>query len=162
MNMRKATPADGAAIAGLWNQFILSGDVTFNSIEKTAEGLARDIADKQASNFPFFLAESGGKLAGFATYGQFRASNGYRRSMEHTIILATEAQGCGFGRALMTAIERHARRHGVHSMIAGISAENPAGISFHAAIGYAEVARLAEVGWKFGRWYDLVLMQKFL
>ena len=47
-------------------------------------------------------------------------------------------------------------------MIAGISAENLAGIGFHAAIGYAEVARLAEVGWKFGRWYDLVLMQKFL
>ncbi|MCA8867686.1 MAG: N-acetyltransferase [Rhodobacteraceae bacterium] len=162
MNIRQATSADGAAIAELWNPFILGGDVTFNSIEKTAEGLARDIADKQASSFPFLLAESGGRLAGFATYGQFRASNGYRRSMEHTIILATDVHRRGFGRALMAAIEAHARRHGIHSMIAGISAENLAGIGFHAAIGYAEVARLAEVGWKFGRWYDLVLMQKFL
>ena len=97
-----------------------------------------------------------------ATYGQFRASNGYARTMEHTIILAPGASGRGVGRALMTAIEEHARKAGVHSMFAGVSGRNPDGIAFHAALGYVEVARLKEVGWKLGRWHDVAWFQRTL
>ena len=77
-------------------------------------------------------------------------------------MLDTPAQGGGVGRALMTAIEAHARSNGVHSLWAGISAENPGGVGFHRALGFVHVARLPEVGFKFGRWMDLVLMQKIL
>jgi phosphinothricin acetyltransferase len=82
--------------------------------------------------------------------------------MEHTIILAPAAIGRGLGRSLMAAIEAHARGQGVHSMFAGVSGENAAGIAFHAAIGYVPVAVLHQVGFKFGRWMDLHLMQKLL
>ena len=81
---------------------------------------------------------------------------------EHSILLAPGAQGSGLGRALLTAVEDHARAGGAHCLFAGVSAENDAGRRFHARMGYAEVAVLPDVGWKFGRYIDLVLMQKFL
>lgn len=162
MLIRPARAEDCAAIADLWNSYIRDSNVTFNSQEKTAAGLADDLARKATDGMPFLLAEAATAILGFATYGQFRASNGYARTMEHTVILSPTASGRGVGRALMAAIEDHARGRGVHSMLAGVSAANPDGIRFHAAIGYLELARLPEVGRKFDQWFDLVLMQKML
>jgi phosphinothricin acetyltransferase len=82
--------------------------------------------------------------------------------MEHSILLAPEARSKGLGRALMLALCDHARAAGAHQMIAGVSAENPDGVAFHARMGFSEIARVREAGRKFGRFIDLVLMQKFL
>jgi phosphinothricin acetyltransferase len=82
--------------------------------------------------------------------------------MEHTVMLAPSARGRGIGRALMAALEDHARAGGAKSMFAGVSAANPEGRAFHARLGYGEVAVLPAVGFKAGHWLDLVLMQKFL
>jgi phosphinothricin acetyltransferase len=82
--------------------------------------------------------------------------------MEHTIIIAAEGQGQGVGRALIQAAEQHAKASGVGSLWAGVSAENPKGVSFHARHGYEEITRLPQVGFKFGRWMDLILMRKWL
>lgn len=160
--IRAAAPADAAALAALWNPVIRATLATFTAQEKTAADIAAMIQARSEADHGFFLAEQGGRLLGFATYGQFRAGVGYARTMEHTIVLAPEAQGQGVGRALMAVIEGHAAARGAHSMIAGVSGANPAGVAFHAALGYREVARLPEVGWKFGRLLDLVLMQKRL
>ena len=103
-----------------------------------------------------------GEVIGFATYFQFRGGLGYGHTMEHSILLHPELRGRGAGRALMAAIENHARAAGVHTMFAGVSSENPSGVAFHEAIGFARVAVLPEVGRKFGRWIDLVLLQKHL
>lgn len=162
VTLRPAVPKDAVEIAALWNPFIRETAVTFNSVEKTPEGLAADITAKAAAGQAFILAERDGVLAGFATYGQFRGGVGYAHTMEHTVILHARSHGQGIGRALMAAIEDHARRAGGHSMFAGVSAENPAGVAFHKAVGYVEMARLPQVGRKFGRWMDLVLLQKML
>lgn len=159
--IRAAVPADCAGIATIWNPIIRDTAVTFTTAEKTPEGLAATLEEKAAAGHPFLVAVEE-ELLGFATYGAFRNGPGYARTMEHTIILAPAARGRGVGRALMAAIEAHAEARGVHSLWAGVSAENPAGRAFHAALGYAEIAVLPEVGWKFGRWMDLVLMQKIL
>lgn len=160
--IRAAGPSDAAAIAALWNPVIRDTPATFNSIEKSAADIAAMIQAKTEADHAFLLAEDGGEVLGFAAYGQFRGGIGYARTMEHTIILAPRARGRGLGRALMAAIEAHARRHGTHSMFAGVSAANAEGRAFHAALGYREVAVLSEVGFKAGRWLDLVLMQKML
>lgn len=157
--IRPATPADCAAIAAIWNPVIRDTAITFTTLEKTGAGLAATLAEKAAAGLPFLVAAEE-EVLGFATYGAFRSGPGYARTMEHTVVLGPAARGRGIGRALMAALEDHARARGVHSLIAGVSAENPAGRAFHAALGYAEIAVLPEVGFKFGRWMDLVLMQK--
>ena len=160
--IRPAEPGDAEAICALWNPIIRDTMVTFNSVEKTPEELRAMLADKAAAGQPFLVAEAEGALAGFVTYTQFRGGVGYRHTVEHTIILDARARGRGIGRALMAAVEDHARAAGMHSIIAGVCHENPAGVAFHARLGFAEVARLPQVGRKFGRWHDLVLMQKML
>ena len=162
MTIRPARRADFAAILAIWNPVIRDTAVTFSSEEKTADGLAAMIADRRAAGREFLVAEADGQVAGFATYAQFRAGNGYAHAMEHTIILAPGAQGRGLGRALIAAVEDHARAGGAHTLFAGVSGENAAGIAFHDRVGFRTVARIPEAGRKFGRWLDLVLMMKFL
>jgi phosphinothricin acetyltransferase len=162
MILRPAAAGDAATVAAIWNPVIRDTAATFTTQEKTVERLTADFAARTAEGKLFLLAEEAGEVLGFATYFQFRNGPGYARTMEHSIILSPAARGRGVGRALMCGLEDHARAGGVHSLWAGVSAENPAGVAFHRAIGFAEIARLPEVGYKFGRWMDLVLMQKIL
>ena len=159
MTYRPATAADAEQIVDFWRPMVLETAVTFNSQPKTASEVATDIAARGAA---FVVACEGDQVIGFATYFPFRGGPGYARTKEHTIILAPAAQGKGVGRGLMAYLEAAARTDGVHSLIAGVSGENPAGEAFHAAIGFQVVSRLPQVGFKFDRWMDLVLMQKFL
>ena len=160
--IRPATTADTEAVAALWNALIRDTTVTFTHTEKTLAEVAETIAARHRDGYTFLVAEQGGVIAGFATYAQFRGGDGYARCMEHSIHLQPLARGRGLGRALMQAVEAHALARGTHSMIAGVSGENATGIAFHTALGYRSIATVPESGFKFGRWLDLVLMQKFL
>jgi len=160
--IRPVTPADHAAILAIWNPIFRDSVATFASVEKTPESLAEYIDGRLARGRAFLVAEVAGRVAGFASYDQFRVGDGYVHAMEHTVILGPEARGLGLGRALMTAVEDHARAGGAHVMMAGISGENTGAVAFHSRLGYREVGRVPEVGRKFGRWFDLVLMQKLL
>jgi L-amino acid N-acyltransferase YncA len=162
LSLRPAGAADGPALAALWNPWITGTAITFNPDPKSPEDIAAMIAARQAAGHAFFLAEADGVLLGLATYAQFRSGAGYARSMEHSVILAPQARGRGAGRALMAAVEAHARAAGAHQMIAGVSAENPDGRAFHEALGYRLIATIPQAGWKFGRYLDLWLLQKFL
>lgn len=160
--IREATVEDAEAIAALWSALIRDTAVTFNSVEKTPQDVTALLLEKAEEGLPFLVACPEDRVLGFATYGQFRAGIGYRHTMEHSIMLAAEARGLGLGRGLMTALEDHARARGVHSLWAGVSGENPAGVTFHRHMGFTDLGRLPEVGNKFGRWMDLVLMYKLL
>lgn len=160
--IRHATDADAEAICRLWNPWIRETAITFNPVEKTPSDVQAMIATRTNCGHAFLLATDRDELVGLATYAQFRGGAGYATCMEHTVILSPAARGRGIGRALMTALESHAAAAGAHQMIAGVSAENPEGRAFHAAIGYAEIAVISEAGFKFGRFIDLVLMRKFL
>lgn len=160
--IRAATVQDAKAIAQIWNPWIRDSIVTFNPVEKSTQDIEHMIETRQASGHAVLLSCDNQALQGFVTYSQFRAGSGYSSCMEHTIILARASHGKGIGRALMTAIEAHAKAAGAHQMIGGISAENTIARAFHAEIGYREIATIPEAGRKFGRFIDLVLMQKFL
>lgn len=158
MILRPADPRDAPGIVDLVNPVIRNTAVTFTTEEKTARDIATAIRDSGS----YFVACEGRRVLGYACYFPFRAGPGYRHTKEHSIALAAEARGRGVGRGLMALLEDHAREHAVHSLFAGVSGENPDGIAFHKAIGFSEVARLPQVGRKFGRWMDLVLLQKML
>lgn len=160
--IRPARAEDAPALAALLNHWILHTAVTFNPAPKTEADILAMIADKAKAGHAFLVAEEDGQLLGQASYGQFRAGQGYRTCMEHSISLLPGTPRKGLGRALLTAVEDHARTQGAHQMIAGISGENTAGQAFHARMGYRPIATIPEAGFKFGRYMDLVLMQKFL
>lgn len=157
--MRPARAGDAEAIAAIWNPVIDDTAITFTTLRKTVPGLQADIAERGPA---FQVLECDGAVLGFASYFAFRGGPGYAHTKEHSIQIAEAGRGQGGGRLLMEALEAAARDAGVHSLWAGISGENPSGVAFHARLGFAHVARLPQVGFKFGRWMDLVLMQKFL
>ena len=159
MIIRPAERRDAFHIAELVNVIVDETTVTFTTVRKSEDSIVQDIAVRGAA---FQVAELDGSIVGFATYFPFRNGPGYAATQEHSIVIAPSAKGRGVGRKLMTALEDVARDNGVHALIAGVSGENADGIAFHAALGFKEVGRLPEVGRKFDRWLDLVLMQKRL
>lgn len=162
MKISNASVHDVEDIAAIWNPLIRGTTITFNSVEKTAHILRDLIEERAVVGHAFLVARDGGKLAGFATYGQFRAGIGYAQTMEHTVILSEAAQGTDVAVKLLGALEAHAKASGVHSMLAGVSSDNIAAVKFHTKAGYSQVGVIPQAGRKFGRWLDLVFLQKIL
>lgn len=157
--IRAARQSDAAALAAIWNHYIRDTTVTFLPDEKSEEDLVTLIKGPD----PMVVWDDGSGVTGFARHFPFRSGRGYLKTVEHTILLAPDAQKkTGAGRALMEALFLDAKGAGKHSMIAGISGENLPAMAFHARLGFTEIARLPQVGYKFGRFLDLVLMQKLL
>ncbi|MFX0545614.1 GNAT family N-acetyltransferase [Roseovarius sp. S1116L3] len=162
MIVRPARRDDVTRIMDFWNPQIRDTAITFTTVEKTGAMLAAEIDACAEEGRAFLVAEEAGQVIGVATWFLFRKGPGYAHSAEHTIVLAPEVRRRGAGRALMTALEEHARAQGVHVLVAGVTGENAGGIAFHEALGFTEVGRMPQVGRKFGRWMDLVLLQKIL
>lgn len=160
--IRVATADDADAIIAIWNPVIRDSLATFNAIEKTPQDIHDMLTAKVEAGHAFVVAETNQGVVGFAHYGQFRGGIGYAHTAEHTIVLGDNARGQGIGAKLMRAIEDHARASGIHSLWAGVSSGNPAGVRFHERMGFIAIATLPEVGRKFDKWLDLVLMQKRL
>jgi phosphinothricin acetyltransferase len=104
----------------------------------------------------------GKDAVGFASFGDFRPFPGYRHTVENSVYVDERHHRLGVGRSLLAALIERATALDKHVMIAGIEAANAASINLHASLGFVEVGRMPEVGCKFGRWLDLVFMQKRL
>ncbi|WVX49807.1 L-methionine sulfoximine/L-methionine sulfone acetyltransferase [Roseobacter fucihabitans] len=146
-------------IAALWNRMIRDTLSTFTTLEKSPADIEEMIEARAGA---VLIALQQDEFAGFATYGPFRAGPDYAATVEHTILVSPQHQGAGVGRHLLEALQANARAQGVHVMVAGISHTNIAAQKFHRKMGYDEVGRMAQVGFKNAQWLDLVLMQKIL
>lgn len=158
LTIRQGMSVDAPAICSIWNRVIRDTDFTFTTDAKTVEQVFDAIETDPAR---WLVADDGGCI-GFVTFGPFRSGPGYAHTCEHSIYVADSATGRQVGTALIAAYETWAVHHGMHVLIAWISATNSRAIGFHAGHCFTEVARMPEVGLKGGDWQDLVLMQKIL
>ncbi len=160
--IRDATEADLPAILAITNQAIAETTAVWNNTPATLEARAAWLRDRRGRGFPVLVAEDAGEVLGFASFGDFRPFEGYLHTVEHSIYVAPGAQRRGIGAALLDALVARAAAMGKHVIVGGIEAGNGASLALHRRAGFVEVGRLPEVGRKFGRWLDLVFMQKML
>jgi L-amino acid N-acyltransferase YncA len=162
VELRDAKDADVPRIVAILNQAIRDTTASWDIEPTTIEARRGWLRDRQAKDFPVLVAVSGGEIAGFGSFGDFRSWQGYHRTVEHSLYVDPTHQRCGVGAALLNALVERARSRGMHAMVAGIEAGNAASITLHLRAGFEEAGRLREVGRKFDRWLDLVLMQRIL
>lgn len=164
--IRDAVEADLGAITELTNALIPTTTIEYTDTPHTVDGRREWYAARRARGFPVLVAEAGTDgVIGYASYGDFRdavARPGYRGTVEHTVHVAGSWWGGGVGRVLMTELIGRARAQHLHVMVGAIDAENAGSIRFHERLGFVEVARMPQVGQKFGRWLDLVFVQLLL
>ncbi len=158
MILRNAEPGDLAAIAEILNIEIRSGTASWTETPKTADDMTRWFDERVAGGYPVLVAEAGGEVLGYASYGPFRAGEGYRETVEHSVYVARSARSRGIARLLMERLIAAARAAGLHRMVGGVSADQPASIDLHRKLGFEEQGRLKGVGVKRGHRLDLVLM----
>ena len=156
--IRRAEPRDAPAVTRILNALIRNTTVTFNPVEKTEAEVVMMFLETEV----FLVAEQSTTVIGFASFDPFRKGAGYAGVKEHSICLDVAARAAGTGTALLSTLERIAKKQGVRHMVAGVSGENSAGLKFHAKHGYKQVGKMAGIGQKFGRDLDLILMQKSL
>ena len=162
--VRDALMEDMPAVLAIYNASIAT-TTTWSERLQTLEEREQWYGERRACGEGVVVATDGDDVIGFAAYGPFRDNElwpGYRFTVENTVHVRDAHQRRGIGRVLMEALFDRAERGGVHAMIAAVDGENSASIAFHAAVGFVEVGRLPQIGWKFGRWLDLVLMQRFI
>ena len=165
IDVRAALATDLPATLDIYNELIGSTTVAWSEQPQSLAERRAWLDEQQRRDFVTLVAVDGGEVVGMTSYGDFRDSihwPGYRFTVEHSIHVRGDRRGGGIGRMLMTELMARARDHGVHVMVAGIDAENAGSIRFHERLGFVEVARMPETGRKFGRWLDLVLMQRVL
>lgn len=163
--VRDAQDGDVDAMTRIYNALLDSTTVEWTDRHHVPSERLAWQRSQRASGLPVLVAEIDGAVAGWASYGEFRDSArwpGYRFTVEHSIHVGEQHWGVGVGRALIEELCGRARDAGMHVMVAGIDAENVASIDFHKRLGFATTGRLEEIGYKHGRWLDLVLMQRTL
>jgi L-amino acid N-acyltransferase YncA len=160
--IRDATEADLPRILEIANHAIAHTTADWSSAPTTLEARLAWVNERQARGFPVLVADEAGEVIGFTSFAEFRPREGYRHTVEHSVYVHLDVQGRGVGRILLTALIAHARQRGVHVMIGAIEAGNAASVALHKWAGFEEAGVLREVGWKFGRWLDLLFMQKIL
>lgn len=158
MILRDAEPDDLAAIGEILNTEIRSGTASWTETPKTESDLAAWLDARRTAGFPVLVAHEGGEVLGYASYGPFRAGEGYRGTVEHSVYVARRARGRGIARLLMARLIERARAAGLTRMVGGVSADQPASLALHRRLGFEEQGRLRGVGLKRGKRLDLALM----
>lgn len=162
LSIRPAEEGDLPAILAIHNDAVLTTTAIWSVHPADLANRRAVLMDRREKGYPFLVANLGDTLAGYATFGDFRPHDGYARTVEHSVYVGRSHQRQGVARALLPALIEAARRIGKHAMIGGIDATNAGSIALHEAFGFTRVGLLPEVGYKFGRYLDLLFMQKIL
>ena len=161
MPIRDALPADVPAITAIYAHHVLHGTGTFEEVPPGEAEMARRIAAVQDKGWPWLVAEEDGQILGFAYLAQFRPRSAYRYAGEDSVYVRDDIRGQGVGKALVQALLRRAEECGFRQVFAVIGdSENVGSIGLHASLGFRQVGVMRSAGAKFGRWLDVVTMQR--
>ena len=161
MIVRDATEADAPALAAIYGDAVLHGFGTFEEDPPSAADMDGRRRAVQAQGMPYLVAEMDGQVLGFAYAGPFRPRAAYRYTLEDSVYVAPEAKGKGVGRAVLTAVIAACEALGVRQLMAVIGdSGNSGSVGLHRALGFEQTGVGKSVGFKHGRWVDIVHMQK--
>ncbi len=160
--VRPATDHDLSAILAIYNDAVKHTTAIWNDTVVDLDNRRAWHEARTRLGYPVLVGEEDGGVVAYGSFGDFRAFDGYRFTVEHSVYVAAGSRRHGIASALIMALVERAVALGKHVMVAGIASENDASIELHRRHGFVETGRMPEVGQKFGRWLDLVLMQRTL
>jgi phosphinothricin acetyltransferase len=163
MLIRPSLETDAAALSAIYGHHVLHGLGTFEEVPPSTEDMAQRRAAVVARGLPYLVAEIDGQVAGLAYAGPFRPRAAYRYAVEDSVYIAPDRVGQGVGKALLDAVIAACEGLGLRQMVAVIGDSGNAGsIGLHRACGFAPAGVLNAVGFKHGRWLDVVMMRRAL
>lgn len=162
MHVRLAGPSDAEAIRVIYNAEVESSTSTFDQVPRSVDEQASWM-EEHAGTHPVVVAtDQFGVVIGFASLSLYKERPSYATTVEDSVYVAAAHRGMGVGRALLEELMTLASRHGFHTVMARIAGDNRGSIDLHQAFGFATVGIEREVGRKFNRWLDVVIMQRML
>lgn len=159
--IRLAAPADAVAINDIQNYYVANSTATFMTEPVTLEQRLRRL-ENRAPVHPATVAEMDGTIVGWGALDTFRSRPAYRHTTEFSVYVRHDCHRRGIGRAIVLDLVERARTLGHHAIVGGCCSESTAVIALLEKLGFARVAHFPEVGYKFGRWLDVVFLQRLL
>jgi phosphinothricin acetyltransferase len=158
MIVRHACKEDCAAIGEIYNHAVLHTAAIWNDKTVDTDNRIAWFEARSLAGYPVLVSEENGVITGYASFGDWRAFDGFRHTVEHSVYVHPDHQGKGIGRTLMKALINEARAIGKHVMVAGLKRKTmPRFISMKRSV--LSPPDMPQVGTKFGRWLDLTFMQ---
>lgn len=159
--VRPSVDADIPAITRIYAHHVMHGTGTFETSAPSEDEMRARRADVLGKNLPWLVIEQAGHVMGYAYGNWFKPRPAYRFSVEDSIYMAPNAAGKGLGKQLLTELLAQLERRGIRKVMAVIGDSGNAGsIGVHRALGFTQVGVVSSCGWKFGRWLDIVMMEK--
>ena len=159
--IRPSTEADVPSITAIYAWHVENGTGSFETTAPTESDMAARRADVLSKGLPYIVMEDGGRVTGFAYCQWFKPRPAYRFSAEDSIYMHKDAAGKGQGKVLLAELVKQAEAVGVRKLLAVIGDSGNAGsIGVHKALGFTPAGTIRSCGWKFGRWLDIVIMEK--
>jgi phosphinothricin acetyltransferase len=159
--IRAAERRDAEGVRAVYNRYVTESTALFDMVPRTLDEQVQWI-DEHSGGHPAIVAVEQDRIVGFGSLSTFRDRPAYATTVEDSVYVLDEHQGRGIGRRLLEELLHLAAAHGFHSVIARITGENDASITLHSSCGFTLVGTEREVGRKFGRWLDVVEMQRML
>lgn len=160
IQIRDANEGDLDALMAIYNHAVVHTAAIWNDAVVDLENRRKWLHDRRALGYPVLVAVEADDIPlGYASFGDWRAFDGFRNTVEHSVYVREDQYGKGIGRALMVALIARARSIGKHVMVAAIEGQNAGSIRLHKSLGFETVGHMPQVGMKFGRWLDLAFLQ---
>jgi phosphinothricin acetyltransferase len=159
MTVRPAEQPDLEAITDIYNEVLAHSTAIYRDAPTTVQEETEWWNSQCRKGYPVIVAEADGRILGFASFGDFRPWPGFRFTVEGTIHLRPDARRQGTGTILLKELISQAKSLGKHMLVAGVDADNTASLRLLAHMGFEQTAHMREVGYKFGRYLDLILLQ---